>query len=173
MAKITKIIKGLLPKDLGSLGNLKERESAGALVPLDKQEIVPSRREFLKKAGSAVAQSALPNTAISIIGEVMKDALVKAPSSPLVMDILKMPRTKERIDEWLKEGVIDEIYMSEDIEDVYDLYTDDDLDDLVAQLSSQDRIDVLLGDPDMIKEAVLEAQELYPGEFVDWLKYDY
>ena len=27
---------------------------------------------------------------------------------PEVVDILKMPRTKERIDEWLKEGVIDE-----------------------------------------------------------------
>ena len=148
MAKITKLIKTLLPKDLGSLGNL--------------EEVVPSRREFLKKAGSAVAQSALPNTAISIIGEVMKDALVKAPSSPLALDILNMPRTKERIDDYLREGVIDEIYLSEDIEDVYDLYTDDDLDDLVGQIASQDRIEVLKGDPDIMKEAVLEAKELYP-----------
>ena len=158
MAKITKLIKGLLTKDLGALGNLEETKSAGALVPLDKQEVAPSRREFLKKAGGAVAQSALPNTAISIV----TDALVKAPSSPLALDILNMPRTKERIDEYLKEGVIDEIYMSEDIEDVYDLYTDDDLDDHVNQIGSSERIDALRGDPDMMKEAVLEAQELYP-----------
>ncbi len=144
MAKITKIIKTLLPKDLGSLGNL--------------EEVVPSRREFLKKAGSTVAQSALPDTAISTV----TDAIVKAPSSPLALDILNMPRTKERIDDYLREGVIDEIYLSEDIEDVYDLYTDDDLDDLVGQIASQDRIEVLKGDPDIMKEAVLEAKELYP-----------
>ena len=158
MAKISKLIKGLLPKDLGSLGNLEEAKSVGALVPLEKQEVAPSRREFLKKAGSTVAQSALPDTAISPV----TDAIVKAPSSPLALDILNMPRTKERIDDYLREGVIDEIYLSEDIEDVYDLYTDDDLDDLVGQIASQDRIEVLKGDPDIMKEAVLEAKELYP-----------
>lgn len=69
MAKITKVIKSLLPKDLGSLGNLKEPESAGALVPLEKQEVVPSRREFLKKAGSAVAQTALPRGVLTTLIE--------------------------------------------------------------------------------------------------------
>ena len=69
MAKITKIIKTLLPKDLGSLGNLEETKSAGALVPLKKQEFVPSRREFLKRAGSTVAQTALPRGVLTTLIE--------------------------------------------------------------------------------------------------------
>ena len=54
---------------LGALGNLKEPESVGALVPLKKQEVVPSRREFLKKAGSAVAQTALPRGVLTTLIE--------------------------------------------------------------------------------------------------------
>ena len=78
MAKITKVIKGLLPKNLGSLGNLEEAKSAGALVPLKKQEVVPSRREFLKKAGSAAAQVALPRGALATLAkETIKTPLAK------------------------------------------------------------------------------------------------
>ena len=69
MAKITKVIKGLLPKDLGSLGNLEETKSAGALAPLEEQPLVPSRREFLKRAGSAVAQTALPRGVLTTLIE--------------------------------------------------------------------------------------------------------
>tara|TARA_R100000995_G_scaffold52249_1_gene25311 strand:- start:1520 stop:2350 length:831 start_codon:yes stop_codon:yes gene_type:complete len=54
---------------LGALGNLKEPESVGALVPLKKQEVVPSRREFVKKAASAVAQTALPRGALTTLIE--------------------------------------------------------------------------------------------------------
>lgn len=76
MAKITKVIKGLLPKNLGALGNLEEAKSVGALVPLDKQEVVPSRREFLKKAGSTAAQVALPRGALATL---VKEAIKTPP----------------------------------------------------------------------------------------------
>jgi hypothetical protein len=71
MAKITKIIKGILPKNLGALGNLKESKEVvpvekQEVVPVEKQEVVPAqRRDFLKRAGGAALQTMLPRGALT------------------------------------------------------------------------------------------------------------
>lgn len=82
MAKITKIIKGILPKDLGALGNLKEPKD---IVPLDKkQEVVPAgRRDFLKRAGGTVAQSLMPRGALTNLVEKGLESVETKPDIPI------------------------------------------------------------------------------------------
>ena len=98
MAKITKVIQSLLPKDLGSLGNLEEAKSVGALVPLEKQEVAPSRREFLKKAGSAVAQTAMPRGALATLVEKGLEPVAK---KVIPKDIFDIPVFRKAVDSFI------------------------------------------------------------------------
>ena len=144
MAKITKVIKSLLPKDLGSLGNLKEPESAGALVPLEKQEVVPSRREFLKKAGSAAAQTALPRGALAtLVKEAIKTPPVAKGKVPIStfknfltnsIDFRKAVLDSE-FDALLREDMFDEL-LDKKITSIDDL-SDDEINDVFEHVGAR------------------------------------
>ena len=144
MAKIARIIKTLLPKDLGSLGNLEEPKSAGALVPLDKQEVVPSRREFLKKAGSTAAQVALPRGALAtLVKEAIKTPPVAKGKVPIStfknfltnsIDFRKALLVSE-FDALLREDMFDEL-LDKKITSIDDL-SDDEINDVFEHVGAR------------------------------------
>ena len=144
MAKITKLIKSLLPRDLGSLGNLEETKSAGALVPLKKQEVVPSRREFLKKAGSTAAQVALPRGALAtLVKEAIKTPPVAKGKVPIStfknfltnsIDFRKALLVSE-FDALLREDMFDEL-LDKKITSIDDL-SDDEINDVFEHVGAK------------------------------------
>ena len=168
MAKITKIIKTLLPKDLGSLGNLKEPESAGALVPLDKQEVVPSRREFLKKAGSAAVQTALPRGALATLVE--KGLETVENKTPLSLDVFDLPKFSSALEN--KKSLMDKVF--ENFRETKEEYMMD-LDEIDAEDKA---IDDFINDPISSGFTEREAEEIdrtmssVPTGFWDSYEYD-
>jgi|TARA_R100000482_G_scaffold35696_1_gene11943 hypothetical protein len=86
LAKITKIIKGVLPKDLGALGNLKE-----------SKKVVPAeRRDFLKRAGGTVAQSLMPR---GVLTNLVEKGLTEVPKKVLPKNIFDVSSFKKLMDE--------------------------------------------------------------------------
>ena len=168
MAKISKLIKGLLPKDLGSLGNLEEAKSVGALVPLDKQEIVPSRREFLKKAGSAVDQTAMPRGALATLVE--KGLETVENKTPLSLDVFDLPKFSSALEN--KKSLMDKVF--ENFRETKEEYMMD-LDEIDAEDKA---IDDFINEPIGSGFTEREAEEIdrtlssVPTGFWDSYEYD-
>ncbi len=157
---ITKVIKSLLPKDLGSLGNLEEAKSAGALVPLDKQEVVPSRREFLKKAGSTAVQTALPRGALATLAkEAIKTPLakeaIKTPSLPS-LSLSGLSSFKNKMDQLV------EMAVDEGREMDSELMMDMDEADFIKDLLEMEIGDVEDFEGSFLEDMVDELREKYP-----------